>query len=62
MTTEETGSIELGDAPILTWNQGKSIVRNVAEFIGQQAQATSKRLGIDLVTGKTLLKSGSGQR
>ncbi|GIK66460.1 MAG: hypothetical protein BroJett018_42540 [Chloroflexota bacterium] len=58
MIAEETASIELGDALYVSWDEAKRIVRSVAEFIGRQARATGKRLGIDIATGKPLLKSG----
>ena len=53
--TEEAIAMRLGDRETLSWKQAQQIVQIVASAIGQQAQATSQMLGIDLATGKSLL-------
>jgi hypothetical protein len=52
---EEVASQKLGDRPVLSWREAKSIVQQVARLIGVQAQATSKYLNMDIATGKPLL-------
>jgi hypothetical protein len=42
----------------LDFNEAREIVRNESEFVGDQAAQASKRLGIDLITNKPLLKKG----
>lgn len=52
---EEVAAHRLGDRSELSWHEARLIVKDVAAFVGQQAQATSRWLGIDLATGKPLL-------
>ncbi len=56
---EEVSARKLGDESELSWEQARDIVRVVAELIGEQAQATSQFLNMDLATGKPLLSSGT---
>lgn len=52
---EEVTAHKLGDRSELTWNEARSIVKTVAQFVGEQAQATSRLLHTDLATGRPLL-------
>lgn len=55
---EETASMALGQQQEITFTQAREIVQRVAGMIGQQAQMTSRLLGIDLPTGRPLLDEG----
>ncbi len=55
---EEISAQKLGDKRMLSWYQARIIVQKVAEFIGAQAQQTSRFLKTDLATGKPLLAAG----
>lgn len=52
---EEVSALKLGKREELTWDEARDIVQTVAAFIGQQADATSQLLQMDLATGKPLL-------
>jgi hypothetical protein len=52
---EGVAAQKLGDRSELSWGEARSIVKTVANFIGQQARATSELLNTDLATGKPLL-------
>lgn len=52
---EEVAAQKLGDRAELTWNEARYIIKTVAAFIGEQAQATSQLLQMDIATGKPLL-------
>lgn len=55
---EEVAAQKLGDATELSWDEARTIVKQVAALIGIQAQATSHFLQVDLATGKPLLSEG----
>ncbi len=52
---EEVSAKRLGVREELTWDEARVIVREVADLVGIQAQATSHYLQIDLATGQPLL-------
>lgn len=52
---EEVAAQKLGDRAELTWNEARYIIKTVAAFIGEQAQATSQLLQMDIATGRPLL-------
>ncbi len=52
---EEVAAQKLGNREELTWNDARYIIKTVAAFIGEQAQATSRLLNMDIATGKPLL-------
>jgi hypothetical protein len=54
---EEISAQKLGQREELLWNEGRAIIKDVAAFIGQQAQATSDYLKQDIATGRPLLTS-----
>jgi hypothetical protein len=54
---ENVAKDKLGDAETVTVEMAMNIVWAAAKLIRKQAQATAKELGIDLVTGKPLLKA-----
>jgi len=54
---EGVAAQKLGDRSELSWEEARSIVKTVANFIGQQARATSELLNTDLATGKPLLQA-----
>lgn len=54
--TEDIISTRLGERDIITWNEARTIVQEVAKLIGLQAYATSQYFGYDIATGKPLLK------
>ncbi|MBZ0282968.1 MAG: hypothetical protein K8L97_19670 [Anaerolineae bacterium] len=56
---EEVAAKKLGDRSELLWEEARLIVKNVAAFIGEQAQATSRLLNMDIATGKPLLEDGT---
>jgi len=56
---EEVAAKKLGDRSELLWEEARLIVKNVAAFIGEQAQATSRLLNMDIATGKPLLEDGA---
>ncbi len=47
---------ELGERQELTWGEALHIVQDVSQFIGGQARAYGERFGVDLATGKQLLR------
>ncbi len=47
---------ELGDKQELTWHEAMLIIQDIAHFIGEQARAYGQRFGVDLATGKSLLR------
>lgn len=55
---EEVSAQKLGHATELSWDDARVIVKEVANLIGLQAQATGQFLQVDLATGKSLLRSG----
>ena len=55
---EEVAAQKLGDRSEISWNEARSLVKTVAAFIGDQAQATSRLLKMDIATGKPLLTGG----
>ncbi|MBC7869542.1 MAG: hypothetical protein H7Y09_01775 [Chitinophagaceae bacterium] len=55
---EKVSTDQLGDADIVTIKQATAIVYTAAKVISKQAQATSKLLGIDLITERPLLAKG----
>jgi hypothetical protein len=55
---EEVCAKKLGERTELDWEEARTIIKIVAAFIGEQAQATSRLLSMDLATGKPLLSSG----
>lgn len=55
---EEVCAKRLGRREELTWDEARLIVREVADLVGVQAQATSVYLEVDLATGNPLLPSG----
>ncbi len=55
MIAEEVSERELAQNEQLTFEQAREIVYTNSQFIGQQAQKTGKRLGIDVATDKPLL-------
>jgi hypothetical protein len=52
----------LGKRRTLTIEEAQDIVQEVAHFIGQQAEATSRLLGRDIATNKPLLSDGKEDR
>lgn len=56
-SAEEVSAQKLGDRAELTWDEARCIIKTVAAFIGQQAQATGELLNMDIATGKRLLPS-----
>ncbi|HEX2620988.1 MAG TPA: hypothetical protein VHL11_12595, partial [Phototrophicaceae bacterium] len=52
---EEIAAQQLGNRTELVWEEGRVIVRRVADLIGEQAAATSRFLQTDLATGRPLL-------
>src|SRR5262249_25969029 len=52
---EEVAAQKLGSREELTWNEARIIIKDVAALIGEQAQATSRLLNMDIATGKPLL-------
>ncbi len=55
---EQVATIQLGDAETVEMPQAMKIVHDAAKLISKQAQATSKALGIDLITERPLLAKG----
>lgn len=56
---EEVAAKKLGDRSELLWEEARLIVKNVAAFIGEQAQTTNRLLNMDIATGKPLLEDGT---
>ena len=56
---EEISSASLNTKTQLEVEQARQIVRSDAEFVGKQAEAAGKRIGIDIPTGKPLLPARS---
>lgn len=56
--TEEVIAQQLGIKTELTWDEAEQIIRKVAALIRPQVQATSQHLGVDVATGRPLLKGG----
>lgn len=52
---EEISAQKLGLREKLLWLEAREIIKDVAAFIGQQAQATSQYMQTDLATGRPLL-------
>jgi len=55
LLTERISTFELDQKNDLEFDQAKGIVRANAESVGQHAEATGKRLGIDIATNRPLL-------
>jgi hypothetical protein len=55
---EEISAEKLGQQEELLWIEAREIIKDVAAFIGNQAQATSQYIQKDLATGRPLLISG----
>lgn len=47
---------ELGERQELTWEEALYIIQDVSQFIGKQAREYGERFGVDLATGKPLLR------
>ncbi len=58
MLAENLSAMALDQQQDLEYNEARNIVRDESTFVGDQAAQASKRLGIDLVTNKPLLKKG----
>jgi len=56
---EEISAQKLGQRAALLWIEAREIIKDVAAFIGQQAQATSQYIQTDIATGYPLLKHDS---
>jgi hypothetical protein len=58
LLAENLSAAALDQQKDLEFDQAREIVRNESEFVGDQAAQASKRLGIDLITNKPLLRKG----
>ncbi len=58
MLAENLSAAALEQQQDLEYNEARNIVRDESTFVGDQAAQASKRLGVDLVTNKPLLKKG----
>lgn len=56
---EELSALELSQNNNLEFNQADEIVRSNSEFVGQHAEKASRRLSIDIPTGRPLLADKS---
>ncbi len=56
---EEVCAKRLGKREELAWDEARFIIREVADLVGIQAQATCVYLGMDLATGNPLLEAGA---
>ncbi|HLY26777.1 MAG TPA: hypothetical protein VKQ72_10590 [Aggregatilineales bacterium] len=56
LLTERISTFELDQKNDLEFDQAKGIVRANADSVGQHAEATGRRLGIDIATNRPLLK------
>jgi hypothetical protein len=58
LLAENLSAAALDQEKDLEFNEANEIVREQSEFVGDHAAQASKRLGIDLVTNKPLLRKG----
>jgi hypothetical protein len=58
LLAENLSAAALDQHKELEFDQAREIVRSESEFVGDQAAQASKRLGIDLITNKPLLRKG----
>ncbi len=47
---------ELGSRQVLTWGEAMYIIQDVAQSIGRQARESGERFGLDVATGRPLLR------
>jgi hypothetical protein len=58
LLAENLSAAALDQQKDLEFHEAREIVRSESEFVGDQAEQASKRLGIDLITNKPLLRKG----
>ena len=55
---ERISAFELNQRTDLTYDEAAKIVRTNSESVGEHAETTGRRLGIDVATGNPLLTDG----
>jgi hypothetical protein len=58
---EQISEYSLRQGEEMEYDHARKIVRSDAEFVGKHASAASKRLGIDIPTGRPLLPGKTKQ-